>query len=143
MIRKIMAYFGLAEEQIIEREEQPEEEIEPTPVQQFKSKGKVVSLHQNVAQKMILSEPRSYEEARDVADHLKARKPVIVNLQLLQKEQAKRLVDFLSGTIYAINGNIQKIGKNIFLCVPEHIDVQGTITDILSQQKGNFDGYED
>ena len=78
--------------------------------------------------KMILLEPRAYSEAQQIADHLKKRNTVVVNLKRVTPEQAKRIVDFLSGTIYAINGKIQKIGGGIFLCAPNNISVQGEIT---------------
>lgn len=79
--------------------------------------------------KMILLEPRAYSEAQQIADHLKKRNTVVVNLKRVTQEQAKRIVDFLSGTIYAINGKIQKIGGGIFLCAPNNISVQGEITN--------------
>lgn len=79
--------------------------------------------------KMILLEPRAYSEAQQIADHLKKRNTVVVNLKRVTADQAKRIMDFLSGTIYAIKGNIQKIGSGIFLCTPNNIDVQGKITN--------------
>ena len=79
--------------------------------------------------KMILYEPRAYSEAQQIADHLKKRNTVVVNLKRVTSDQAKRIMDFLSGTIYAIKGNIQKIGNGIFLCTPNNINVQGKITD--------------
>ena len=78
--------------------------------------------------KMILLEPRAYSEAQQIADHLKKRNTVVVNLKRVTPEQAKRIVDFLGGTIYAINGKIQKIGGGIFLCAPNNVSVQGEIT---------------
>ena len=69
--------------------------------------------------KMILLEPRAYSEAQQIADHLKKRNTVVVNLKRVTADQAKRIMDFLSGTIYAIKGNIQKIGSGIFLCTPK------------------------
>ena len=85
--------------------------------------------------KMILLEPRAYSEAQQIADHLKKRNTVVVNLKRVTGEQAKRIMDFLSGTIYAIKGNIQKIGSGIFLCTPNNINVQGKITDETDKEK--------
>ena len=79
--------------------------------------------------KMILLEPRAFSEAQQIADHLKRRNTVVVNLKRVTSEQAKRIVDFLSGTIYAIEGDLQKIGGGIFLCTPNNINVQGKISD--------------
>ncbi len=88
--------------------------------------------------KMILLEPRAYSESQQIADHLKKRNTVIVNLHRVTPEQAKRIVDFLSGTIYAIGGDLQKIGGGIFLCTPNNISIQGKI-DSNAEGKGIHD----
>ena len=85
--------------------------------------------------KMILLEPRAFSETQQIADHLKKRNTVVVNLKRVTSDQAKRIMDFLSGTIYAIKGNIQKIGSGIFLCTPNNINVQGKITDENDKDK--------
>lgn len=79
--------------------------------------------------KMILLEPRAYSEATQIADYLKKRNTVVLNLKRVTKEQAKRITDFVSGTIYAIGGSMQKIGGGTFLCAPHNVDVEGKITD--------------
>lgn len=97
-------------------------------------KSNVVSLQKvKKSAKVMLIEPRAYDEVQDIADHIKNRKAVVINLQRISHDQAKRIVDFLSGTVYAIGGDIQKLGANIFLCTPENVDVAGTISDILSE----------
>ena len=83
----------------------------------------------NKSGKMILVEPRAYSESQEIADHLKARNSVVVNFKRVTTDQAKRIIDFLSGTLYAINGDLQKIGDGIYLCTPKNIDVQGKITE--------------
>ncbi len=79
--------------------------------------------------KMILLEPRAYSEARQIADHLKNRNSVVVNLKRVTSDQAKRIFDFLSGVIYAIGGSMQKIGVGIYLVAPKNVNIQGKITD--------------
>jgi len=79
--------------------------------------------------KMILLEPRAYSETQQIADQLKARNTVVVNLKRVTPDQAERIIDFVSGTLYAIDGAIQKIGPGIFLCTPNNVNVQGSITD--------------
>ena len=79
--------------------------------------------------KLILLEPRAYSESQQIADHLKNRRTVVVNLKRVSTDQAKRIVDFLSGTIYAIGGDLQKIGGGIFLCTPKNMSVQGKISN--------------
>ena len=81
------------------------------------------------ASKMILLEPRAYSESQQIADHLKARNTVLVNLKRVTSDQAKRIIDFLAGTIYAIGGDLQKVGGGIFLCTPNNVNIQGKITD--------------
>lgn len=79
--------------------------------------------------KLVLLEPRAFSEAQQIADQLKNRNTVVVNLKRVTQEQAKRIIDFLSGTIYAIGGDIQKVGGGIFLCAPNNVNVQGKITE--------------
>ncbi len=88
-----------------------------------------------VGNKMILLEPRSFSEAQAIADHLKSRNSVVVNLKRVTSAQAKRIIDFLSGCIYAIGGNMQKIGVGIYLCTPKNVNVQGKITDESDKAK--------
>lgn len=79
--------------------------------------------------KLVLLEPRAFSETQQIADQLKSRNTVVVNLKRVTGEQAKRIVDFLSGTIYAIGGDLQKVGGGIFLCTPNNVKVNGKITD--------------
>ena len=81
------------------------------------------------ANKMILLEPRAYSESQQIADYLKSNSSVVVNLKRVTAEQACRIVDFLSGTLYAIGGDMQKLGGGIFLCTPESMSVEGSISD--------------
>ncbi len=87
--------------------------------------------------KMILLEPRAYSESQQIADYLKNRSAVVVNLKRVTPDQAKRIVDFLSGTLYAIGGDLQKLGGGIFLCTPNNINVEGKITDDNAVNKPN------
>ncbi len=85
--------------------------------------------------KMILLEPRAFSESQQIADHLKKRNTVVVNMKRVTPEQAKRIIDFLSGTVYAIGGDLQKIGIGIFLCTPKNVNVEGAISDEESKPK--------
>lgn len=84
---------------------------------------------ENSNNKMILLEPRAYSESQQIADHLKNRNSVVVNLKRVTSDQAKRIIDFLSGCIYAIGGTMQKIGVGIYLCTPKNVNVQGKISE--------------
>lgn len=79
--------------------------------------------------KMILVEPRAYSESQTIAEHLKKRNSVVVNLKRITSDQAKRIIDFLTGCIYAIGGDLQKLGNGIYLCTPKNVSVQGKMTD--------------
>lgn len=83
--------------------------------------------------KMCLFEPRVFSDTQDIADELKNRRATLVNLQRIDKVSAKRIIDFLSGTVYAIGGDIQRVGADIFLCTPDNVEVAGSITDHLEQ----------
>ena len=73
--------------------------------------------------------------SQEIADHLKSRNSVVVNFKRVTNDQAKRIIDFLSGTLYAIGGDLQKIGEGIYLCTPKNIDVQGEITEESSEDE--------
>lgn len=88
----------------------------------------------NANNKMILLEPRAYSESQQIADHLKNRNSVVVNLKRVTSDQAKRIIDFLSGCIYAIGGTMQKIGVGIYLCTPKNVNVQGKISEDNKEQ---------
>ncbi len=79
--------------------------------------------------KMVLIEPRAYSESQQIADYLKNRSAVVVNLKRVTPEVAKRIVDFLGGTLYAIGGEMQKLGNGIFLCTPNNVNVEGKMSD--------------
>lgn len=82
---------------------------------------------------MILCEPRAYSESQQIADHLRNNCGVIVKLQRVTPDIAKRIIDFLSGTIYALDGSLQKLGGGIFLCTPRNYKVEGKISDEASK----------
>lgn len=135
---KFKNFFLLDEEEFDQEqgysEEQYEEQL-PTKQQTSSPKQNVVSLQSvQKSSKMIIMEPRVYAEAQEIADHLKNRRAIVVNLQRIQHDQAKRIVDFLSGTVYALGGDIQRIGSNIFLCTPDNIEVAGNISEFLQEE---------
>lgn len=95
---------------------------------------RIVSLQSaQKSSKVILIEPRVYAEAQDISEHLKSKRAVVVNLQRIDREQGIRIIDFLSGTVYALGGDIQRIGTDIFLCVPDNVEVAGAISDYFEQ----------
>ncbi|MBT2687954.1 cell division protein SepF [Bacillus sp. ISL-47] len=126
--------YDYKEEEIIEEEREPVKQAQKQ--QQPVQKQNVVSLQSvQKSSKVVLVEPRMYAEAQDIADQLKNRRAVVVNLQRIDKDQAKRIVDFLSGTVYAIGGDIQKVGTDIFLCTPDNVEVSGSISQLMKEQE--------
>ena len=95
--------------------------------------------------KMMLLEPRAYSESQQIADYLKNRSAVVVNLKRVTPDQAKRIVDFLYGTIYAIGGDLQKLGGGIFLCTPNNVNVEGNISEdnATKSTRGKKDSKDD
>ena len=85
--------------------------------------------------KMVLVEPRAFSESQQIADHLKRRNSVVVNLKRVTNDQARRIIDFLSGTLYAIGGELQRLGYGIYLCTPKNVNVEGRISDEESEKK--------
>lgn len=79
--------------------------------------------------KMMLLEPRAFSESQQIADYLKRQTAVVVNMKRVTPELARRIVDFLSGTLYAIGGDMQKLGGGIFLCTPSTVKVEGKISE--------------
>ncbi|XID95310.1 cell division protein SepF [Paenibacillaceae bacterium WGS1546] len=145
VMNRFLNYFGLNEdqEQASERDrgmENDNQEIE-TPVfesRKHSSKNNVVSIHSQKSARVVLTEPRSYDEAQEIADQLKSRRSVVVNLQRVRRDQAIRIVDFLSGTVYALGGHISKLGSDIFLCTPDSVEVSGTITEMLTEDPADY-----
>lgn len=79
--------------------------------------------------KMIVYHPVSYEDTQNIIDNIKNRKPVIVNMEELEIECAQRILDFLSGAVYALNGTMSKISRGIFVVAPNNYDVVGNGED--------------
>ncbi len=100
-------------------------------------RGKVVKIHTTAQLKLVVMQPETFEDARDIANHLKSKKPVVMNLESVDREVARRIVDFLSGSVYALDGNIQKVSNGIFLIAPYNVGIMGDFKDEL-RNKGIF-----
>ncbi|NBJ68481.1 MULTISPECIES: cell division protein SepF [Clostridia] len=133
---KLKNYFTMEDEFEYEYVDADELEAEQK-VSREKNKN-VVNLTSvnNPTSKVVLCEPRTYSEAQEIADNIVNRRAVVINLQRMDNQQAMRIVDFLSGTVYAVNGDIQKLGAKTFLCTPDNVNVTGTITDTLEDEYG-------
>lgn len=123
---KVWNSLGLVEATEDEKDKPAEREERPRRASNGNTVGNVVNLP-NAQQKqqfrVMVIEPSSFNDAQDIADHLKNRKPVVINFEKTDQEVAKRMIDFISGTTYALNGRIQNVGNKIFLCAPNNVDV--------------------
>lgn len=129
---KLKNFFTVDEEYEYIEEYDPSTNV--TRTEQEKSNVVNLSKIQQPTSKVVLCEPRTYSETQEIADHVVNRRAVVINLQRVDHTQRKRIVDFLSGTVYAVNGEIQKLGSETFLCTPDNIDVTGTITNSLEAE---------
>ena len=133
-IKKKLLELGLLdneEDDIFDEAEhitKPKEVKEPLPTPK---RGKIVNIHTTTQLKVVVVQPDTFEDSKDIADHLKAKKPIVVNLENIDRDVAKRIIDFLSGAVYSLDGNIQKISNGIFLIVPYNMGIMGDFKDEL------------
>lgn len=127
LMNKVWNFFGIEQEdedeelENYDNEYEQEEEEEERKI--FGRKNKVVNMPQTNQVKMIISQPTTFEQSEEICQYLKERKACIVNLEYVNKDVARRVVDFISGGVYALNGHIQKISNSIFLVAPANYDI--------------------
>ena len=100
-------------------------------------KSKIVPISSQEPQnRIVVLKPKSFNNSTEVADELKQRRPVIIDVGALDPDEARRVVDFIAGTVYGVDGNMQKVSGGIFLATPNHVDIMG---EVLKDGKGNFE----
>lgn len=110
----------------------PEFDFEQPPVAPLVTKKpKVVNIAATTQLKVVVISIEEFDEAREVADHLRSKKPVVINLEKLGKDVARRVIDFISGAVYALGGSIQKVSGGIFLIAPYNVDIMSDVRDEL------------
>lgn len=129
LMDKVLNFMGFEEEieeteEKVEREPQKREDI---PRHKKKEKATVLSLNSQRQVQVIVVEPNSFDEVQGITDNLKSHSPVIINLEQAEPDLAKRVIDFLSGATYALNGSLQKVGSGIFLFVPYNMDINSEL----------------
>lgn len=139
LMDKVIGIMGFADEEPEEElnQEEEKEQVIREETRTGRKSAQVLSIHTQKQLRVVVMEPKSFEDAQHIADQLKNRRPVIVNLENADRNLAKRVVDFISGTTYALNGNMQKVGNSIFLFVPNNVDISGEMREELSE-KGIF-----
>lgn len=132
-MEKVWGLFGMdpaedKEEEIenyeLEEEEDTEEEPEERKLFGRKNNSKVVSMPQVQQVKMVISQPTNFEQAANICDLLKQKKSVIVNLEYVNKDVARRIIDVISGAVHALDGHMQKISNSIVLIAPFNYDIE-------------------
>lgn len=98
---------------------------------QKRGQSQVVSIHTNVQMSVVIIKPETYEDAQDICDQIKAKKPVVINLEKVEYPIAQRIMDFLSGTCYSLDGSIQRVANNIFIIAPENVEITGDMKEEL------------
>ena len=133
---KFLNFIGLEEteeEEVFKDEQQPAEQPKPRSRRRenaLMGGGDAQPIPQNLASmKMIVYHPVCYDDAQNIVDNLKNRRPVIVNMEELEGSCAQRVLDFLLGAIYALNGTVNKISRGLFLVAPREVDVEDTGED--------------
>lgn len=129
IVNKFLEVFGLPEnddeEEYVDDEEVEEGADEPE-VRSFFGK-KIVNMPQTQQVKMVICQPTTFEQAEEICSYLKNRKSVIVNLEYVNKDVARRIVDVMSGAVHALDGHIQKISNSIFLIAPTYYEISTEI----------------
>lgn len=134
IMSKVWNLFGMdqAEPEDIDNEDEEiydyDYEEEEQPVEEKKSfirrnNNKVVSMPQTQSIRMVISQPTSFEQSEEICGFLKEKKSVIVNLEYVNKDVARRIVDFISGGVYALDAHIQKVSNSIFLIAPVNYEI--------------------
>ena len=148
LVDQVLSFMGFEEQPVEEetklsREEEPEEHPWRRKRDRFKERerekemGSVVSLPVQRQVRVVVVEPKVFDDVKDIAENLKNRRPVIVNLEQATPELARRVVDFVMGASFALNGNQQKVGSGIFLFVPSNMDISCELKD-QGREKGMF-----
>jgi len=121
-----------AEEKLERKTVEPRNSYSSSSRQDSKD-GKVLPIQNRPANpntnafKLVVIEPKGFDECPKLVDNLKSKKPVIINLEKIESDTARKIFDFLSGATYALNGNVQKIANNIFVFAPENVDIAASV----------------
>ena len=108
--------------------EQEEEEQMPSPsLSSDRKHNKVVNIHATTQLAVVLVKPERYEDAASIADHLNAKKTVVLNLEQTSKDVSRRLIDFLCGVAYANNGQMKRVANNTYIITPYNVDIMGDL----------------
>ncbi len=130
--KKVLRPYDDEDEEYEDFEEEPRRDpFEDRRVKMDERRSKVVNIHATTQLKVILVKPERFENASEIADQLKDKRTVVLNLESTNKDIARRLIDFLSGVAYAGEGKIKKVAANTYIITPYHVDIEGDLIDEL------------
>lgn len=129
-------YYEDEEEEMVTPEEDYDNESMPSvgsayPPVSDKKHSKVVNIHATTQLAVVLAKPERFEDATSIADHLNAKKTVVLNLEQTNKDVSRRLIDFLCGVAYANNGQMKRVANNTYIITPYNVDIMGDLLDEL------------
>ena len=131
-LKKVMHPYDDEDEEYEDFEEEPRRDpFDDRRVKMDERRSKVVNIHATTQLKVILVKPERFENASEIADQLKDKRTVVLNLESTNKDIARRLIDFLSGVAYAGEGKIKKVAANTYIITPYHVDIEGDLIDEL------------
>ncbi|NLW17519.1 MAG: cell division protein SepF [Firmicutes bacterium] len=131
---KFLDFFGFEEEEEEETEDVLENEASPTVEMPTRFRTNVVELQTAKSMKLVVLGPKSLEDVQPIVDHLRARRPVVVNLEGAEQRSRLRILDFLNGAVYALGGRNQRISELIFLLAPHNVDVSNLLEEDMFEQ---------
>lgn len=137
LFNKMLNFVGLDTEEEEINEQDAKNNTDSLLSNYTSRKNKVVNMPTFAQVKVVVMQPDVFDDASIICDHLKGKKPVVINLESAEKDVARRIVDFLSGSVYALDGTIQKVSNSIFIVAPHNVDVMGEFKDDL-RSKGVF-----
>lgn len=123
-LERVMNLFGIETEEVIEEVYPEEAGTGSSGAKLAKERGKVVSLA-NTAKtvRLVVFEPQGFDDVQSIVNHLKNKRPVIVNMEEIDKALARRIADFVGGAVYALDGTVQKVSASIMLFTPQNVEV--------------------
>ncbi|QGT99693.1 SepF, FtsZ-interacting protein related to cell division [Candidatus Syntrophocurvum alkaliphilum] len=114
----------------------------PTDEEENRNNNNIVSIHTNKTMKVIVCEPESFDEVQVLADHIKNRKQVIINFEKTAPEVSQRIIDFISGATYSVEGKSQQVGKSIFIFTPSNFEIATDHRSLMQKHKINTRVFE-
>ena len=148
LMDKFKNFIGIPEDEYYEDEDvdfisndnpRPDPVREEPAVHGEKRGNKVVNIHATTQLQVVLVKPDRFEDVTSIADHLNAKKTVVLNLEAANRDVSRRIIDFLSGVAYANGGNIRKVANSTFIIVPTDVDVMGELMlDDFDDNKAYF-----